>query len=167
MFAPAPLSGVVAKDVPRLAPPGRAVVRAQTREAVGIVPDLGAAEIVSDATSVQEDNDDCNGDARDREPAEHASDELSPLRLERPKRNRSEGRQRTPGEEQQTEPGTVGDAIRARERVLDQCGPREGPGSDQTPRHDGDEREQRGIDPVAAEPEPQRDSEQSRSNSCP
>ena len=63
--------------------------------------------------------------------------------------------ERRPGNEDDPEPRSVGDAVRARLAVLDERRPGKGPGSHAG---SGDRRgdgEQRPLDPVAPEPEPQ------------
>ncbi len=149
------------EDVARLAPPRQPVVRAQAREPAGIVPDLLAAELVCDPAGVGDEADDRHERDREREAAQQPRHVAAPCRRQRTSRELAgAGRdERAADDQQQAEPGPVGDAVGVRRAVLDERRPRERPAGDYGRRHDRDEREQSGLDAVAAEPEPEHGAE--------
>ena len=152
------------EDVARLAPPGEAVVRAQAHEPAGIVPDLLTTELVRDPAGVGDEPDDGHERDSDREPAQQPRDPSPSGRRQRPPSElaSAKGDKHAAGEQEQSEPGAVGDSIRVRPAVLDERRPRERPTRDRPRGHDRNEHEQCRIDPVAAEPEPEHDPEHRR-----
>ena len=152
------------EDVPRLAPPGETVVRAQAGETARVVPDLLAPKLVGDPPRVRDEADDRHESNDECQPAQETGDATAPGRTQRASHELADRDrdQRRAEHEDQSEPGSVCDTVAVGGAVLDERGPRERPRGDHHRRHDHREREQRRFDPVAAEPEPQHDPEHRR-----
>ena len=105
------------EDVPRLAPPGEPVVRAQAREPARVVPHLLAPELVRDPAGVGNEADDGHERHGEGEPAQEARPTAdAPSRSERApcELAGAGGDERGARDQEQAEPGAVGDAIGVR-----------------------------------------------------
>ena len=149
------------EDVARLAPPRQAVVRAQAREPAGIVPDLLAAELVCDPAGVGNEADDRHERDGEREAAQEPRHSATPCGRQRTSRDLAgaDRDERAADDEEQPEPGPVGDAVGVRGAIVDERRPGERPAGDCGRRHDRDERKEGRLDAIAAEPEPEHGAE--------
>ena len=153
-----------AEDLPRLSPPGGAVVRLEAAEAARVVHDRARAfdlvcrpgERIADAEN-ERGQPEC-GDDRDR--ADEAANDLAPsARDEALDRDESHEREDDRGADHdpQAEQGAVGDTIRTRAAVLDEGRARERPPGHEDRGAGRKQRLERRLDPPLAEPERESD----------